>query len=234
MKKILAILCPLIAGYSCLAQEEQKPVLHSTNEIIRRYSMTTPPYGLEKVEKIVHTDSAKEKYEALSLREKYTYNMIYGETYSQNCSGSYTYRDGDADKKIFGFLPLLFFERTWSDRQLAFFKNNKDSVIAFMAKDIRDQKVMGLNCKHVIVDIDAVSMIPLLISVYKLQKDHDILTVLMLLMKRDNYAPFMSSVDYNKVYAGTEKSYETALEFNAANEAFVIRQATDFYHGLSK
>lgn len=225
MKKIPALFFFVIAGLGCLAQQTQHRALLS-RIMIARDSFSIPPYSLGKIEQIIASGSHKDSYSALSLREKYTYNMIYGETYSQLCSipTMYAY----ADKQIFAFLPMLFFERSWSDRQRAFFKDNRDSVIALMTKDIREKRVVGLNYKHVIVDINAVSLIRLLISTYRLQEDHDILTVLALLMKSNNYKPFMSSFDYKKLYSGTESYYDASLIFNTSNEAFIIQRATDF------
>ena len=81
----------------------------------------------------------------------------------------------------------------------------------------------------------ATSMIPLLISTYNLQKkDHDILTVLVLLMKNNYYPPFIKSISYDKMYAGKDVYYHGSIVFNSANEALVIQRATDFYNGLPK
>lgn len=231
MKKVPGLCFFVVAGLGCIAQQaQQRPLLSSVR--IARDSFSIPPYGLEKIERIIAAGSPKGTYSGLSLREKYTYNMLYGETYSQLCSIPTMY--GYADKQIFGFLPMLFFERSWSDRQLAFFKDNRDSVIALMVKDIHATKLVGSNYKHVIVNINALSMIPLLISAYRFQEDHDILTVLALLMKSNNYKPFMRSFDYKKLYAGTEGYYDASLIYNTSNEAFIIQRATDFYNELFK
>lgn len=142
MKKKLMLLLAVATASRCLAQELGKATL--ANHAIREFR-TTPPYGLEKVRQLIKTrtvrrededdetgtDSLPEKlYRALSLREKFTYNMIYGESYSQNCDAGWIYPD--EEKKIFGQLPDLFGEQNWSDRQLAFFSVNKDTVIALM------------------------------------------------------------------------------------------------------
>lgn len=211
---------------------------------------TTPPFGLQKVRQLIKTrtvrkadpdnddegtDSLPEKlYRSLSLREKFTYNMIYGESYSQNCDAGLA--SPGEEKKIFGQLPSdLFGDNSWSDRQEAFFKDNKDSVVALMTESIGRARRVGLNYKFVIVNINAVSMIPLLIGTYNLQKkDHDILTVLMLLMRNNKYPPFMTSISYSKLYTGKVPYYAASLEFNSANEALIIQRATDFYNGLDK
>lgn len=248
--KYLTLLLPIIGScLHCLAQDDEKrpgPQDKAYHEY-RDYT-TTPPYGLAKVkqlikEKTIHrddpdadagTDSLPERlYRSLSFREKFTYNMIYAESFAQNCDVNEAVVD--EEKKIFGQLPSLFPEHAWGNRQEAFFKVNKDSVIALMTESIGRAKRVGLNYKYVIVDINATSMIPLLIDTYNLQKkDHDILTVLMLLMHNNKYPPFMESLSNKKLYETNEIYYGVSLTFNSANEALIIQRATDFYNGLGK
>jgi hypothetical protein len=248
MKKTIITLLTIGICWHCVAQEEEKepgPASRAYHSY-RQYT-TTPPYGLAEVQRLIKVKTVKREdeddsgvdslppklYQPLSLREKFTYNMIYGESFYQNCDIDMPVPD--EEKKIFGNLPRLFSEEGWSDRQRDFFKDNKDSVIALMTESIGRVKRIGLNYKHVIVDINATSMIPFLISMYNLQKrDHDILTVLMLLMRNNKYPPFMESVSYSKLYAGKESYYVGSLQFNSANEALIIQRATDFYNGLSK
>ena len=240
----------MTAAIGCLAQDEIQeagPASRAYHEY-RGYT-TTPPYGIERVKQLIKartvrrenpdyedagSDSLPEKlYQSLPLREKFTYNMIYGEHFSQNCD--YVPAAAGEEKKIYANLPRLFSEEAWSPRQDDFFKDNKDSVIVLMTESITRARRVGLNYKHVIVDINAVSMIPFLINTYHLQKkDHDILTVLMLLMKNNRYPPFVSSVSYTKLYAGKDRYYNGSLVFNTANEALIIQRATDFYNGFAK
>jgi hypothetical protein len=94
---------------------------------------------------------------------------------------------------------------------------------------------VGINYKHVIVKINATEMIPLLISTYNIdKKDHDLLTVLNLLMLNNKYQPFMTSESYRKLYAKEDSRWEAHLTFNDANEALIIQRATEFYDGLPK
>ena len=207
-----------------------------------REKITVPPYDLQKVKAIIaHTGSDSEdnialshsKYEALSFREKFTYNMIHGETFSQNCDAMPPIQE--EQKKIFAQLPDLFGEYSWSDRQLEFFKNNRDSVIELMRASILRTKRVGLNFKEVIVQLNATALIPFLINTYNVEKkDHDLLTVFMLLMKQDKYDPFLNSSGYKKLYADEESSYRAFLNFNSENEALIIKRVTEFYHERSK
>jgi hypothetical protein len=250
MTKYLVSFLMVIISCHCLAQDEEEgkapaPVSRVYHQY-REYT-TTPPYGIEKVRQLIKAKTARREedndtgmdslppklYRALSLREKFTYNMIFGESFYQNCDIDEPVPD--EEKKIFGELPRLFSEEGWSNRQLDFFKENKDSVMALMIESIGRAKRVGLNYKHAIVEINAMSMIPLLIDMYNLQKkDHDILTVLMLLMRDNKYPPFMASASYTKLYAGKDSYYSSSLVFNPANEALIIQRAMDFYHGVSK
>jgi hypothetical protein len=175
-------------------------------------------------------------YASLSLREKFTYNMIHLESSDQNCDGMPEIQD--EQKKIFGYLTDDDYEGeevfTWSDRQRNFFADNRDSVIKLMSESIQRTKRIGVNYKEVIIEIHANEMIPLLISTYKIsKKDRDILTVLMSLMRDGKYEPFLSSTSYKKLY-GDESNYQSYISYNPANEDLIIKRATDFYNGLHK
>lgn len=90
---------------------------------------------------------------------------------------------------------------------------------------------VGINYKQVILEMNATAMIPFLIKTYSVsKKDHDLLTLLMLLMKENNYEPFMNSASYKKLY-GENSNYQDYLAFSRANEDLIIKRATEFYNG---
>jgi len=245
MKKLIPLLLVLVATLAARAQDEEKLSEASKAYHKARQRSTTPPYGIEKVRallpkmKVVADGESDEGtkalspavYSSLSLREKFTYNMIHGEHYFQNCDinmPSY-----DEEKKIFGELPGVFGEENWSDRQRKFFKDNKDSVVGLIRESIGRTHYVGLNYKQILVEINATEMIPFLVDFYKQQrKDHDILTVLLLLMLNNNYPAFISSQSYNKLYAKGVIRYEAYLTGNTANQDLIMQRATDFYNGL--
>jgi hypothetical protein len=108
------------------------------------------------------------------------------------------------------------------------------AVSGFLKECITRKNRMGLNYKQAVIHMNAVSMIPWLIQFYnKEKKDHDILTVLMLLMKNNNYAEFLQSAGYKKLY-GEEANYLSHLTLNKANVDLIIKRATDFYNGYKK
>jgi hypothetical protein len=203
-----------------------------------RVHLSYPPYSLEKINGLIRkqvvADSEdnlvlKEKaYTSFSLREQFTYNMIHGESFSQNCDAMPPIQD--EQKKIFSYLPDAFDEFAWSERQVNFFTGKRDSVIYLMKECISKNNRVGVNFKHAIMEINAREMIPFLIKTYTTtKKDHDILTVFMLLMKENKYAPFLSSASCKKLY-GDNSNYQDFLLFNKANEDLIIKRATDFYN----
>jgi len=208
-----------------------------------RRRLTVPPYGVVKVKalipKIKSDDednealSAKD-YESLSFREKFTYHMIHAESYSQNCD--YIPPPKNEQARIFAYIPDAFEEFAWSERQTKFLSSNRDSVIALMRESMARTKKAGVNFKQAIVEINAKEMIPDIIATYKANtavRDLDLLSLLMLLMKDNEYEPFLLSGSYKKLYA-EDTSYKSYLDYSKANEELIIKRATDFYNADKK
>jgi len=251
MKKSFLLLLVLPAAYCCMAQDTSdtaKASQASQEYHNSRLKDSYPQFNLPKIEGLVAAIKKtpadgddgeiiapdQKTYLALSLRERFTYHMIHPESYSQNCDGGLP-ATADEEKKIFGELPDGFDEYSWSSRQRKFFLANRDSVIAFMKYCITADKTIGLNFKQVITDINAQELIPLIIDTYNLtKKDHDLLTVLLLLMRDNEYAPFLVSASYKKLYAGDDAGYKAFLNFNSENEALILKRAADFFNTLAK
>lgn len=236
--KYLLLLVALLYSFYTSAQEEVWKEASAESQAYHQYRIkeTMPPYGLPKVKalvaKIRSNDDEDLKlnnkdYEALTLREKFTYHMIHAESFSQNCDAMPPIQD--EQKKIFGYLPDAFDEYSWSERQINFLKKNKDSVLILIKESVSRSKRIGANYKQAIVEMNAREMIPFLIKTYNTdKKDHDILTVFMLLMKNNSYKPFIASQSFKKLY-GEEAGYQAYLDFNKANEELIIKRVSEFY-----
>lgn len=208
-----------------------------------RAQPSVPPYGLPKVKALISkikpqsdednsdmgiSPLSPKDYNALSLREKFTYTMIHPEMYAQNCA--IFVPQTNEDQKIFGYLISWMNEETWSDRQLSFLTKNRDSVMAIIKESVGRSKRMGVNYKDALVEINAWEMIPFLISYYKEnKKDKDVLTTLMLLMKKGNYTDFVKSQSYKNLY-GVADNYESSMTFNKANETLTLQRAQAYFH----
>jgi hypothetical protein len=248
MKRIIAVLVLMTTCHISFAQEDgtwQEPSKETVAYQEYRQKITRPPYGLEKVLVLVKKAEAsstaddemrvlpQKDYLALSLREKFTYHMIHGESYSQNCDAMPPV--SGAEKLIFAQLPDAFGEYSWTERQTNFLHANRDTVMALMGESIRRSNRVGVNYKKAIIEVNGKEMIPLLISIYSRDhKDKDILTLLMILMKNNEYTPFLTSASYKKLFADAETSYRAYLNGNTANEELIIQRANNFYNGLPK
>lgn len=247
MKTFFLLLISLATVTTGFTQEGdyKEPSKESTTYHEYRMYESRPRFGLKKIEAFMKTMELKESdgdegtekvkqadYLKLTLREKFTYHMIHGESYSQNCDVTPPIQD--EHKKIFAHLPDIFGEHNWSERQIKFLVTNRDSVMQWIKECVRTEKRLGLNLKHALIEINAREMIPFLVTTYKTdKKDHDILTVLLQLMLIGKYKEFMESQSYKKLYAPVV-NYDTYLNFNVANEELIIKRATGFYHGVSK
>lgn len=137
----------------------------------------------------------------------------------------------DEQTKIFGYLPDVFNEFNWSERQTQFLKDNRDSVMAWIRESVSKNNRVGINFKLALFQINAKEMIPFLVKTYKLnRKDNDLLTVLMLLMKEEKYNAFAKSAIYKKLY-GEESNYQDFILTTKANQESIIKWASDFYNG---
>jgi hypothetical protein len=232
------LLCPVLL----IAQDEEYLWKEASPESqayhAYRSKTTIPPYGLAKVKALIAKVQSGEDdnlvlnskdYLALSLREKFTYNMIHAESYNQNCDAYPPIQD--EQKKIFADLPDAFDEYAWSSRQRDFLNGNRDSVMALIRESVNRSGRMGTNYKMTLVEIDALEMIPFLVETYKRPgqfKDLDILTVLLQLMKKGGYLPFKDSQSYRKLY-GPDSNHQSFLQYNKPNEDLIIERAMNLY-----
>ena len=159
--------------------------------------------------------------------------MIHAEDYSQMCS-MLPFRT-DEEQRIYGQLQDLFGEYHWSERQFAFFKANRDSVVQLMKAVIKKDDQAGMNFLTVIVLLNANELIPDLIDVYRTNPgNHYILTTLMLLMDENKYPEFAESISARKLYHRKTDTYSAFINYNKANEELIIQRATNFYDGLAQ
>ncbi|HTQ10042.1 MAG TPA: hypothetical protein VMI31_08235 [Fimbriimonadaceae bacterium] len=233
MKKFL-----LLCAYSLL----MTPVLaQRTNGAEARYhesrlAFTYPPYGLAKVKGLIaRLKDDKEgderlpakTFDALPFDEKFTYVMIHAEDFSQNCAGMPEI--AGENKKIFGHTPGAFEadERTWSERETGFLNHNRAKVIRLLRDSMRSGHV-GINVKGAIEETKAYELIPDLIAAHERDPDdHDLLTVMMLLMDDAKYKPFMATTVAKKLY-GDNSNYQGAIEDTPAHEKLIVTLAGMF------
>ncbi len=241
----IAFACSAIAS-GALAQDGM-PAAGKASEAYRTYreTVTKPSFGLAKVEALIkkyklRADDSEDgkplpaaEYAKLSVPERFTYHMIFGENYSQNCDAMPTFVD--EEKHVYAYPPGAFQdERSWSDAQMATIKKNRNAFLPLLQQTILKGKI-GCNLKQAIIELHAYELIPTMCEVYKKKRyDHDILSVLMILMKEGKFAPFLESASYKKLYADDEASYQSFLVANKENQDLIMSRATAYYASKRK
>lgn len=239
MRNLLS-LCLIAAASSLFAQEGMEgpaasPISRKYAEF--RHQNVEPTWGLAKVKAVVKGLKEDEDmnrrvpdktFNSWSLQEKFTYTMIHGEDFSQNCDMMPEILD--EHKKVFAYFPGSFNdEAAWSERQRNFLKQNRSKVIELMKTTMMSKKRVGNNFKNAIMELNAVETIPTLVTIYsKDKKDHDILTVLMLLMKENKFVGFLKTSTYKKLY-GSEENWRSYVMAGPALTKETISLAGGLY-----
>jgi hypothetical protein len=244
MKHVTLLLAAvaLCGPASALAAAGARPTQASMRYHRMRQAETAPPYSLPKVRAMVRRLKADSEgssrlsakaWDALSFQEKFTYVMIHGEDFSQNCADAPSILQ--EERKIFAFTPSPFNdEAEWSKRQLAFLKDNRARVIGLMRETMRSQGRAGSNLKHAVTEINAVELIPDLVGLYNRSRaDHDLLTVLMVLMKEGKYPPFLATATCRHLF-GEHANFEAFIPATPANQRQITDLAMAYYRSYKK
>ncbi|TDX02052.1 hypothetical protein [Dinghuibacter silviterrae] len=214
--------------------------------------LDAPNFGLMKIKAMIDTIRVRDDtammdvdvavlnarvYAGLTLDEKFAYNLLHPEWYGQTCDALPDHKD--LEHRIFAMLPhpsdtvnIVF-----SERQNDFFDHNRDSVIVLLQQVITRQNEVTTDVKSVIYEINATELIPTLIYTYHQKqppRDHYILTLLMMLMEKNEYPGFMQSISHKKLYGSDANKYAAYLVYNQANEDLIFQRAMNFYNGLPK
>jgi hypothetical protein len=164
------------------------------------------------------------EFKALTAVEKLQYTLEFPEETSQVCDVDVPVQD--EDKKIFSQLASNFDEMYRSQRQENALVANKATVLKTIIGCIKKNNEVGLNYKEILFLLKDKSVIPVIIDAYKKasKKDHDILTLCMLLMKEANYEDFLNWGKFNSLY-GEEGGYYSFIDLNTDNVNKIIELA---------
>jgi hypothetical protein len=211
-----------------------------------RLKNTIPSYNLSKIEILIaksmslnnletkDTDKidfylSEKDFNKLTIKEKFTYTMAYPEIKSSN--GIPDSINIYKENKIFGMLPSTANYPKWSIRQKKFLNQYRKNIQEFIQESSSKNQHMGLNLKNALLEINAVESIPFLINFYKStdKNDKDLLTVLMLLVKKGKYYPFVRSNVYRQLYNDNVNFWESYIDYSDINEEYILKTAHNFY-----
>ncbi|MCW3101812.1 MAG: hypothetical protein JWO09_252 [Bacteroidetes bacterium] len=176
------------------------------------------------------TPKPKEEWEAKKLSEAdlasldvmalVIYAHHFPEQYYQSCS-RYS-RAADESEKIHSILPRKGEGLTMSFRQWESLKKNRDSVMYIISHCFENEAGISDDYKQTIVNLAGYEAIPTLKKILERQpqklKDTYILTVLMLLMKNDQYAPFIATELYKALYNEENKDFRKEMTVALTNK----------------
>lgn len=246
-EKFLLIILLIFNIY--IAQEtENKISIDSTNiksiNQEERLKNSIPSYNLSKIEKLISKLSSmngiesneyndryisEKDFDKLTIKEKFTYTMVYPEikSSSEGMDALAIYEEN----KIFGELPTSVNDPKWSARQKKFLKQYRKNIQEFIRETSLKNQYMGLNFKKALLEINAIESIPFLVDFYNStdKNDKDLLTVLMLLVKKGKYYPFVRSNVYRQLYNDDVNSQVSCIDYSDINEEYILKTAHNFY-----
>lgn len=237
MKAIAPLLLLALVSPITRAQDEfPKPSLQSQRYSEYRHQSTDPLYSVAKVKAMIKSIRPNQDdnrvlsdkaYNSLSSKEKFSYAMLHGEEFSQNCDAMPPIVD--EHKKVFAFFPGPFGdEAVWSERQRDFLTQNRTTVIGYIRETMKARKRVGVNLKQAIYVLKAKELVPDLVALYSRDhKDHDLLSLMMILMADAKYPGFTKTQVFAKLY-GENANWGTYVEATKALQSQVIRQALAF------
>lgn len=238
MKKCLPIL--FVFAFLTAFSQQGEPSKEDEACFLYRRQISQPPYGLHEIRRhlIFHYGKSNKLdtrfYQSLPLRKRFTYHMINGESFMQNCSIELPQKNDQ--HMLFAELPRsVFGEYGWNAAQYQFFMKNRDSVISLIRENMQATGRVGLNFKAVIIYVNAREITRPLLDLYQgaKVKDRDVLTVLILLMRDNKYGAFLSSSVYNQLY-GPASGTSTCIAFTKDIERLIIANALKFSINGSK
>ncbi|MGN6421194.1 MAG: hypothetical protein ACTHMC_27010 [Pseudobacter sp.] len=243
MVRILLLVAFLLNIATAFSQKKNKPAkeenfLRISGPSEQRFSFTIPPYGYNKVKKLAkEADTDRNSFVAnplqeaalstLSPEEKFTWCMAFPESFMQICT---VFSYDSVEYKILRYLPISSLEAAMSKRQRDFLKENRALTIRLMGETMYDSVFVGFNYKKQIKELHAVELVPQLISNYKRTGDKDLLTLLIELMEKDQYQPWLDSEIWQEMNQKSEtRSFRKSALFTNTKAYTILKFATEKY-----
>lgn len=157
------------------------------------------------------------------------------ERYLQSCS-IYS-KELTYNTKIHSALPRKGEGFYMSERQFKALEANRDSVLLLFNRCFEHASALPDDYKYTICDLSGYECIPSLKQMIGRQetKDTYILTVFMLLMKNDNYAPFLASDLYKKLYNEDQEDHQYDMTVPVSKKNYdEIMSFAGAYYGFKK
>ncbi|HET6996799.1 MAG TPA: hypothetical protein VFI06_17520 [Chitinophagaceae bacterium] len=159
-------------------------------------------------------------FHSLSPAEKFIFAHQYPESYLQTCG---LYDMASDISMIHANIPYMFDGERMSERQIKSLLDNRDSTLGYLSDCIDFRSHIPLGYKKTIIEINAWEFIPSILSLEEKMNKGDtttvedpyIYSVLLELMKNNEFADFKKTAMYNKLY-GPDAGYREKIAYTAA------------------
>lgn len=179
------------------------------------------------------TRLADDDFVSLTASEKFIYAHQYPESYMQSCG---LYDLAKDMSKFYANIPYLFDGTRKSERQRKSLHNNRDTTIASLKKCINFHTYIPLAYKQTILDVNTWEFIPDILRLEgrmnknnnETPKDPYIYSLLMVLMKNNDFVEFKKISIYKSLY-GPDSGYRANVNFTEAVRNQLIDMSGKFY-----
>lgn len=227
MTKFLLFICLVGAGATTLAQNKEAEEINFYIVNDGRTMNSKSPFGYEKLEKMKAAMKlmSQAAFDSLSPEEKFTFAMSFPEQFQQICA----FRPPQELKgKIYLNLAYVFTGSVMSKRQKEFLLNNPRQTIDLIRQTTTDTSFIGYNYKLTIRDLNAFELVPLVIANYRKTHDNDLLSLLIEMMLKNRYAPFLRSEIGKEFKTEMDFRYNKRfLAFTKERERIILKYATE-------
>lgn len=179
----------------------------------------------------MNTIIAQSNFQSLSPSELFTYCMINYEWYNQNCSGRIITKQDEP--QLYGTFYRKYREFVWSDRQLNALKQHRDTIFHLLRTVISKDGFIGTNSLLMMESLNFREGIPIVLEQLDKKENNDLYTLLMLLMRKGDYAKFKKTTIYEDIY-GPESHIRSAIDNSQENRDLIRNMAKSFFEQNDK
>ncbi|WP_158538554.1 hypothetical protein [Chitinophaga skermanii] len=123
--------------------------------------------------------------------------------------------------------------RLWSDEQIAYFQQHRDSAIQYL-QALLPTSYFGHNAQKLTILLQANELIPTIIERYHVTKSKELLSITLQLMLQHNFLQQVAPKLYKTLYENESITRPNYLVYNDKNVQQVITLARQFYTNYPK
>ncbi|QQD13417.1 hypothetical protein [Sphingobacterium sp. UDSM-2020] len=137
------------------------------------------------------------------------------------------------EPQLYGTFYRKYREFVWSDRQLNALKQHRDTIFHLLDNVISKDGFIGTNALLTMESLNVREGIPIVLDQLDKKENNDLYTLLMLLMRKGDYAKFKKTTIYEEIY-GPESHIRSAIDNSQENRDLIRNMAKSFFEQNDK